>query len=518
MAAHVLRLRLELLLGALRGDRRRRTRTLLGLAGLIVAIVAVCAGILSLRAVPVEVAEAVAVIAGSTAAVGFFVAALVGGFTDQLDPRRFAVFSPEPRRLALILVPASMISVPALALVAIGVCVVVLWSALGAPVVWSVGGAVLGILTCVLSAKIALALGGLVLRERGSRELSGVFLIAVLVIVVPAVVFFASLEWGSRVPPALREAVDILALTPFGAAAALPARAIAGDPAGALVISVITVLALAAVWVWLVDRLLTTLERPTRERGRGGLGWFALTPGTPAGGIAARSLVYWFHDPRYLVNLVIVPIAAVVTVVPLLVAGVPVEIAALVPVPLMALFFGWLVHNDTAYDSTALWMHVAAAVRGYADRLGRLVPVVLAAVPVLAASVPIAIVMHGRWAVLPAMIGVCGSLLLCGLGLSSISSALAPYPVSRPGDSPFQQPQRTGGGMAQGLVLVGAIVLSLPALWWGWLSLVDDVSHAWTALWGGLVVGGVVLLIGVTAGGAVFERRGSRLMEFAEAT
>ncbi len=30
-----------------------------------------------------------------------------------------------------------------------------------------------------------------------------------------------------------------------------------------------------------------------------------------------------------------------------------------------------------------------------------------------------------------------------GLGLSSISSVLAPYAVSRPGDSPFQQPQRT---------------------------------------------------------------------------
>lgn len=214
----------------------------------------------------------------------------------------------------------------------------------------------------------------------------------------------------------------------------------------------------------------------------------------------------------------IVPIAAVVTVIPLLLVGVPIEIVALVPVPLMAVFFGWLAHNDLAYDSTALWMHLAAAVRGSSDRAGRLVPVILVAVPVLAVSIPVAIMLQGRWAVLPAMVGVCASLFLCGLGLSSISSALAPYPVSRPGDSPFQQPQRTGGGLAQGIVLIGAIILSLPALYWSWLTLTTDVAYAWTAMWGGIAIGLAVLLIGIFGGGFAFDRRGSRLMEFAEST
>ena len=45
-----------------------------------------------------------------------------------------------------------------------------------------------------------------------------------------------------------------------------------------------------------------------------------------------------------------------------------------------------------------------------------------------------------------------------------------------------------------------------------------DVDETWPALWAGLAIGLVVLIIGVVAGGAVFERRGGRLMEFAEST
>ncbi len=518
MAAHVLRLRFDLLLGALRGDRRHLVRMMAGLLVVIAGVAAVCWGVLQLRGASEDVALTVTVIAGSAGTAAFLVAALVGGVDDQLDPRRFAVFGPAPRPLAGILLLASLVSVPIVALTVVSITVVVLWSAYGASVLLSIVGVVLGIATCLLLSKIAFALGALVLHERRSRELTGVFLIALLIVVVPVGIFFVSLEWNGTVPPALREAVSVLAVTPLGAAAAIPGRAVTGDVGGPLLVALATVGVLAAVWFWLVEHLLTTTERPSSGRERRGLGWFAVTPGTPAGGVAARSLIYWLRDPRHLVNLVIVPIAAVSTAIPLLLVGVPIEVVALVPVPLMALFFGWLAHNDLAYDSTALWMHLAAAVRGTADRVGRLVPVVLVAVPVLAVSVPVAVMLHGRWAVLPAMVGVCASLFLCGLGLASLSSALSPYPVSRPGDSPFQQPQRTGGGLAQGVVLFGALVLSSPALWWAWLTLTSDVEYAWTALWGGCAIGLAVLLAGVFGGGAVFDRRGSQLMEFAEST
>jgi ABC-2 type transport system permease protein len=55
-------------------------------------------------------------------------------------------------------------------------------------------------------------------------------------------------------------------------------------------------------------------------------------------------------------------------------------------------------------------------------------------------------------------------------------------------------------------------------LWWAWLALTVDDQWAWTALWGGVGIGVVVLLGGIFGGGAVFDRTGARLMEFAEST
>jgi len=521
VAAHLLRLRLDLLLGAVRGDRRHIVRTVVTFVVFAVAVTAVCWGALQLRGVPDETAYTVTVLAASAVVLAIAVAPLVGGFDDPLDPRRFAVFGAAPRPLAGWLLLASVISVPVLALVAIVVCVAIMGVAHGVAPWLAVLGAALVVITCLLLSKIAGAIAVLVLRERRSRELSGLFLVALLVVVVPVVVFLASLEWGGAVPSQLAEAAHVLAVTPLGAATAFPGQfAGIGTAQGwtSLLVAVGTVLGLALIWFGLVQLLLTTTERPTSGRERRGLGWFVVMPGTPAGAIAARSLIYWLRDPRYLVNLIVVPIAAVLTIVPLLIVGVPLATAALLPVPVMALFFGWLAHNDLAYDSTAVWMHIAGAVRGVSDRVGRLVPVTLIAVPLLAISVPIAIWLHGRWALLPALIGVTASLFLCGLGLSSLSSVLAPYPVSRPGDSPFQQPQRTGGGLAQGAVLAGAVILSAPALWWGWLSLSDSTTHARTAFTLGVGVGVAVLVLGILLGGWAFSRRTSRIMEFAEST
>jgi ABC-2 type transport system permease protein len=85
---------------------------------------------------------------------------------------------------------------------------------------------------------------------------------------------------------------------------------------------VLSVAVLAALWFWLVDRLMTTTERPgaasaTRAR------LVRSDRRHGAGGIAARSIIYWFRDPRYLVNIIIVPIAAALTIIPLLLVGVP---------------------------------------------------------------------------------------------------------------------------------------------------------------------------------------------------
>jgi ABC-2 type transport system permease protein len=522
VAAHVLRLRVALLLGALRGDSGHVTRAILGLILLVGATAAGCWALLSLADAASEVVLAITVLGGAAVMLGFALAPLIGAVADPLDPRRFAVLGLSRGRLAAVLAVAGFISVPILTLTAFAVCAAIVWSEHGVPWIAGAVSMFLGVATCVLLARVCMALTTLFLRDRRSRELSGLFILVVLVVVVPVGVFLASLEWGGTVPSQVLEAVSVLDTTPLGAAWAFPGRIALGDAnaGSSLLVAVATLAGLVVLWVWLVRRLLTTTARPISGRDRGGLGWFGVAPGTPGGAISARSLVYWFRDRRYMVNILVIPVAAAITAVPLLIAGVPFEVVALVPVPFAALFLGWLPHNDVAYDSTALWMHVASGVRGWSDRIGRLVPVLLIGLPLLAIAIPFAILLYGRWALLPAMAGVCLSLFLCGLGLSSIASVAAPYAVSRPGESPFQQPQRTGAGgvVTQGLVMLGTIVLSAPALWWAWIALTDDIEAATMALWGGLVMGVAVLLLGIAIGAIVFERRGGRLMEFVEST
>lgn len=177
-------------------------------------------------------------------------------------------------------------------------------------------------------------------------------------------------------------------------------------------------------------------------------------------------------------------------------------------------------HNDVAYDSTAFWTHVASGVSGVADRLGRLVPILLIALPVLAVGITLTLTTIGRWSLVSVFIGVTISLFFSGLGLSSVASVLAPYAVTRPGDSPFQQPQRSSsrGAFGQAGTLLGAIVLSLPTLWLGWRALVDVDASLVAPLWTGIATGVGVLLVGVAVGASAYDRRGEQLMEFIETT
>ncbi|MGM1016798.1 MAG: hypothetical protein ACQEW8_04595 [Actinomycetota bacterium] len=520
MVAHVLRLRLALLVGALRGART--VRSVLGLLATAAATTVVCIAALSLIDAPAPVARTVIVLGSAAVFLGFLIGPVLAGTVDQLDPRRFAVFGVDERRMPWILALAALISVPSLALIAVGICVVVVALHLGAPVLLVVLMSVMGLLSTVLAARIGMAVNAMILPERRSRELTALFALAVIIIAFPVAVFLASQEWGGQVPAIVATATTITGFTPFGATTGLVFSVIQGDVSAAWLsgaVAAVTLLVLLALWAWLVRRMLTTTERPAAAaRERSGLGWFAVLPSNAFGAIAARSLVYWLRDRRYIVNFVIVPVAAALTVLPLLVAGVPMSLAALLPVPIMALFFGWLPHNDVAYDSTALWTHVASGVSGTADRLGRLVPIFLVAAPALAVAIPITLSVIDEWHLLLPLVGLSASLFLGGLGVSSIVSVLSPYAVSHPGDSPFQQPQRSAssGSAGQATAFFGTIIVSIPTVWLFVLTIVEGSEHSLTTFWAGIGSGLAVLVLGALIGGRVFSRSGERLMEFVE--
>ena len=514
MVAHVLRLRAALLVGALRGDSTTVVRAAVGFVALVGLGIIGCLGILSLSDASAERTGEVMVWAGSALVLAFALAPVLTGAPDPLDPRRFAVFGLSARGLIGSLSIAALISVPLLLVAAFAVCGVIVWVGHGVSPTLAVVGAVLAVLTCAFASRVGFLLVSIALREGRGRSLVGLFALGALAGAVPVGVYYATAS-EAYVDP-IASGADVLALTPFGAAWAI------GDPsanaAATIGIAAVTFLVLWVSWAWLAGRMISGEIRSSRAHDHDGLGWFGVMPGTPGGAIAARSMIYWLHDRRYLMNVVIVPVAAAISIVPLLVAGVPLEIAILVPVLLAALFLGWLPHDDVAYDSTAVWMHVASNVGGTSDRVGRLAPILLFATPVLAIALLFSVALHGSWDIFPAMIGVCASLYFSGLGLSSIASVVAPYAVTRPGDSPFSQPQRTGssGVIAQGVVLFGAIVASAPALLWTWRALMGEEDAAMVALGLGLGIGLAIFIIGVGVGGALFRRRGGRLLELAE--
>lgn len=516
MAARLLRLRLALLAGRLRtGPRAGSVAGALLLAGVVLAV---WWGAWSLRDAPTATAHVVTVLAGAAVTAACLLAPVLTGGDDQLDPRRFAPFGVTAPPLAAGLLAAGVVSPPILALALTTASVVALWADGSTPPLAVIGGPLLGFVCCYLIARVMTALASWLLPSRRPRELVGLLVLLVVVVLVPVGVFLVSQRGAGAASAELAGAAVVLGYTPLGAAWAIPGLAAAEDP-GVWVsagIAVATAAAAAAAWFAVVDRMLHRPER-AQARERAGLGWFALTPASPAGVIAARSLVYWLGDRRYRVNIVVVPVAALLATLPLLVAGVPPAAVALVPAPLAALLLGWLPHDDLAYDSSAIWLHVASAVPGWADRVGRLVPIGLIGLPLLAVGVPLSVILAGDVSLAPALSGVCAALFLSAAGLSSISSVAWPYLVPSPGDSPFRQPQRTTatGVGAQAFVMIGALVLSAPTGWVAWLTLTADRAWGLLALVLGATTGLAVLAIGIALGAVLFDRRSDALMEFA---
>jgi ABC-2 type transport system permease protein len=181
----------------------------------------------------------------------------------------------------------------------------------------------------------------------------------------------------------------------------------------------------------------------------------------------------------------------------------------------LALFLGWFSHNDVAYDHTAVWLHVAAHVRGASDRWGRAVPPLLLGVPIVMLLAPVLALWSGIDRAGPALLGVSLGLLLTGIGVSSVASAAAPYPAPRPGAGPFDQPPLTAAtaGWAQGLSMLAILLLMSPALVLAWSGLRGADELLPIAAGVGGATGFVVLVLGVLVGGRVFQRRAPELLD-----
>jgi ABC-2 type transport system permease protein len=513
----LVRLKLRLLVNQFRRSPWQVVGLVLALlygAGITVMLVVT---LVALRYAPLQLATAVTVGAGSLAVLAFLVVPVFVGVDDTLDPRRFALFGVERTRLAIGLAVAGIVGVPGLALVLVAFATVATWSRSPAAALVALVCVPLIVLTCVLLSRIGAAAAGLLLSTRRSREAVAAVLVIVVSLLAPVVVLVTNLDLGRRALAGVGRVVAVLGWTPLGAAWAAPASIAAGRASGLaqLLVAVLTVVVLGLIWRALVGTALVSTGRQAKPQTVAGIGWFGRLPATPRGAIAARATTYWARDVRYRVSAISIPVTPIVLVLVLGLAGVPGPLLAMLPVPVIALFLGWSTHNDIAYDHTALWLHVAAGVRGVDDRLGRLVPVLAVGLPLLAVGSVVSAGLAGRPLLAAPLIGASFCLLLAGAGIGGVSSALMPYPVPRPGSSPFQHPNSTGGlaAVVQSVLFLLQLVASAPAIVLGVLAYESGgTGTAWASLAVGVVVGVLVLWWGTVVGGRVFERRGPELL------
>ena len=521
MVTQFLGLKLRLLANTFRRSPMQNLGIIIGLIYALGATGVTVAGLASLRRVDPLLAGSITVTVGSVIVLGFLVVPLAFGVDHTLDPRSFALFGLPTNRLAPALVLAGLVGLPALFITAIAIAQVVTWARDPLSVVLACISAIVIIATSVLGARISSSLASLLLATRRAREITNLIVLIALVSLAPIVAVLASVDWDRGGLRALRSVADVAGWTPLGVAWSAPAELASGN-GGVAVLKMLIALALVGLlwlaWRALVGWLLVAPQR--RERGANPvrLGWFGRLPSSPVGAIAARSITYWIRDARYHTALLAVPVAPLLFVIALAVAGVPGSVLALVPVPVMCLFLAWSAHNDVAYDHSALWLHVASNTPGWADRFGRLVPALLIGILLVLIGSPISALVSGDISVLPSLIGVSSSLLFAGLGLSSVISAAFPYPSVRPGDSPFAQPQAsgTGAGLIQSVAFFAAIVLSLPALLLAALGLLNPDVRGWplAALLVGVGLGLVLFTLGVVWGGRIFTRRAPELLAF----
>lgn len=518
MIAQLVRLKLRLLANSFRRSPWQLAGLVLGvLYGIGVAGVGI-ATLVALRFADAELARLITVIGGSVLTAGFLLVPLAFGVDDTLDPRRFALFGIPNSRLAVGLAVTALIGVPALALTVIALATLVTWSRDAGAFLVALLSVPLIVGSCVLGARVTTSVAAFLLATRRARELTAILGVLALVLLSPAIVVLAGLDWARDRGATGTRIADILAWTPLGAAWALPGDVATGRWAEAfphLLIAVLSLGGLLLVWRGLVAWMLVTPQRAGRVKEYRGLGWFDRLPATPTGAVAARSATYWLRDPRYRVSLLMIPVTPFLMIVPLAFVGVPFEILALLPVPIICLLLGWSLHNDVAYDNTAIWLHVASGTPGAADRLGRLFPALVVGVPILVGGSVASAALYGDGGILGALLGVGASLLLGGLGFSSVTSARFPYPVVRPGDSPFSQPQATGATLAvvQSVSFLMSVLLTLPALYFaarGFLER-DDGWFLWS-LGVGVGVGVLALALGVWLGARIFTRRGPELV------
>jgi len=554
MVATLVALRWRITLNVLRSNIWAALGLILGATGALALLTPLVLGAVTLgRADPATATQVLGGV-GAAITIGWTVVPLLStGVDATLDPRSMAAWTAPSRTLSLGLAVAGACGVPGIVTGLVLLIPAVTWLAAGQP-----GAALLSLLlapaslaTCVLLGRSVVIRAGVSSSRRGRDLLAllGFFAIMALSLLpslLNLVLDAEHLELGGLVAVARG-----LGLTPFGWALAAPGYLAQGQAATAALLTVGALalpLVLAPVWHRVVIRVMTAPTQtrtrahayadapshPGRAEGRAAVG--AVLPwqrrlerisSGPTAAVAARCLRYWRSDPRYLVQ--VVAVLAVAVLLTGMIAtnygfatdsydeGTTVTLRDVSLTPgqapgalfiiglILALLCGWMIHDDLAFDSTALWTHISAGLPGRSDRLGRALAVAVWQLPLLLALIFVCGWLTGNWVQVPAYLGTMVGMYGVALAWSSVTSVLLPYETNPPGENPMKS--RTSGTafIAALLQMLGTVVIGvvcLPVLvplivlvtreaWlWGWLLLPAGVLWGGGVAWCGAVLGG----------------------------
>ncbi len=516
MVALLVRLKLRLLRNSLRRSVWRTVGLIIaGVYGLGLVAFAI-AGLVALRWTSYAVTADVTVVGFAGLSLGWLtLSVLVFGVDETVDPARFALLPVRARELLPGLLAGALVGVPGVATVLAGLGLVITWARSVPLTVAALVAGALGVVTCVLLARVTTAALAAVLSSRRFRDL----------VVLGFVLLSLGFALGSNVlaqfadtdPAALLAGLGTLARvagwSPFGWAWSLPADVARGEwPVAGLhlLLAAGLVAALWRAWAYVLDRRLTSpIESAGEARGVRGSSWVdRLFPATPAGGVAARTLRYWRRDPRYLAGVAGFLIGPVILVaLPLINPDVEGLLALSGPCLVSALL-GLSLAQDLSYDGTALWLHIGSGLRGADDRAGRAWSALVVFLPLTLLLLVAALAVSRRWDLFLPVTGLTLGTALMGLGVGSVVGALWQWPAPPPGANPFAGSNAGGlpsllsvtvtslGTLLVSLPTIGLVVWSLFTPWVGVLALVV-----------GLVSGAMVLRVGIAWGGRLLERR-----------
>jgi hypothetical protein len=391
---------------------------------------------------------------------------------DSVSPQRLVLFPLRSRDLVLPLLVTDLFTLPGVFTLLICCGIVIGWTSGPLLTIAGIISTVLGLATGMLAGRILVTALSRWLAARRSRDLLYVVLLLGLIGIswTPSLLgrgaFGLTMGWET-----IESLGSLAGWTPMGWAWALPADLAAGQfGLAGLRLALALVLLAAMTWGW-SQQLGRALISPLPSAGGGASTvsspWLdRLFPASPAGAIAARSVRYLRRDPRRFVSVLVV-MATPFFVVFMNMArdGNPAPEYLWLVVALATWLSGLGVLQDTAMDGSALWLHAVSGIRGFEDRLGRLMANCVLYGVTFVITMVVGSALLGAWSFFPLAFGLGLGALIANQGMSLLISSFLNGTAPPPGTNPFASSPKGQGAAFLGTLLqmTGSTILLLLA-------------------------------------------------------